>query len=279
MREIDTEKIYGTLKRMILTTLVETTEEAYTLLKRAQQHESSPAAAFALDIILKNVEIAKSTRRPLCQDTGMAIVFLEIGQAVHLTGALITDQINRAVQDAYQEGYFRMSVLDPITRENTKTNTPAIIHTEIIAGDTVTVRFLPKGFGSENMTKTYMLTPAAGIEGIKNAVLDCVASASSSPCPPIVVGVGIGGTLDKAAELSKRALLRPVGTPSADLFLADMEQELLTKINALDIGVQGFGGNNTALAVAIEKFPTHIAGLPVCVSLQCHSIRCQSATI
>lgn len=273
MREIQTSLIREKLKTIVNTTLTEMPNEAYQKLLRARDEEENETGRFALDVILKNAEIAKQKRRPLCQDTGMAVLFIEIGQDVHLSGGYLEDELNAAIAESYLEGCFRMSVLTPLTRENTKTNTPAIIHTRIVPGDTFTLYFLPKGFGSENMTKTYMLTPAAGIQGVENAVVDAVKNAASSPCPPVVVGVGIGGTLDKAAELSKIALLRPVGTASQDPLVCEMESRLLETINRLGIGAQGFGGNHTALSVAIETFPTHIAGLPVCVSLQCHSVR------
>lgn len=250
------------------------------LLRRAKQTEDSDSAAgFALDVLCKNIGSAKENLLPLCQDTGMAVVFIDIGQDVSLTGEFLDDAINQAVKKAYSGNYFRMSVLDPLSRKNTGDNTPAVIHTRLVPGDKVILSFMAKGFGSENMSALYMLKPSGGIDAVIDSVIDCVQRAGANPCPPIVVGVGIGGTADKAAELAKRSLLRPTGQPSDDGELASLEQTLLSKINKLPIGAQGFGGNNTALAVHIEKFPTHLAGLPVSVNIQCHCVRARTVEL
>lgn len=242
-------------------------------LREALAREQNPNAAFALSTLLENASVAEGKGLVLCQDTGMAVFFVRLGQDVHITGGLLEDAINEGVRRGYRRYGCRASVLDPVTRVNTGDNTPAIIHIETACGDKIELDFLPKGFGSENMTRLYMLTPSAGTEGVINAVVDAVKTAGSKPCPPIIVGVGIGGTSEKAAELAKRQHLRDVGTPSPDKDLAALERECLARINALGIGVQGFGGDNTALAVHIGKYPTHITALPVAVNIQCNAVR------
>lgn len=246
---------------------------AAVALREALAHEQNPNAAFALSTLLENASVAEEKGLVLCQDTGMAVFFVRLGQDVHITGGLLEDAINEGVRRGYRRYGCRASVLDPVTRVNTGDNTPAIIHIETACGDKIELDFLPKGFGSENMTRLYMLTPSAGTEGVINAVADAVKTAGSKPCPPIIVGVGIGGTSEKAAELAKRQHLRDVGTPSPDKDLAALERECLARINALGIGVQGFGGDNTALAVHIGKYPTHITALPVAVNIQCNAVR------
>jgi len=227
-----------------------------------------------LDKINENIEIAEEGVFPLCQDTGMACVFLEVGQEVHFEGGKLTDAINEGVRIGYDKGYLRKSVVgDPIRRGNTGDNTPAHIHYEIVAGDKVKIMFAPKGFGSENMSQIKMFAPAAGERGVKDFIVKVVEEAGGNPCPPIVVGVGIGGTFDKAALLAKQALLEPLNKPNEDGYYAAMEEELLTRINALGIGPQGLGGKTTALAVKIKTFPTHIAGMPVAVNINCHVSR------
>lgn len=243
------------------------------LLREAKSKETNEAARFALDTIIKSDEKAAAENMPACQDTGMAVIFLEIGQDVFLEGDFVEDAINRGVKEAYEEGYFRKSVLDPLDRINTRTNLPAVIHTEITRGDKVKVSFLAKGFGSENMSRVYMLTPSKGVQGVVDAVVETVKLAGSNPCPPVIVGVGIGGTFEKAAYMSKKCLLREVSSVNPDKTLAELEKTVLDKINALDIGAQGFGGNNTCLAVYMDKYPTHLAGLPVAINVQCHSVR------
>lgn len=246
---------------------------AVVALREALAREQNPNAAFALSTLLENASVAEEKGLVLCQDTGMAVFFVRLGQDVHIAGGLLEDAINEGVRRGYRRYGCRASVLDPVTRVNTGDNTPAIIHIETACGDKIELDFLPKGFGSENMTRLYMLTPSAGTEGVINAVADAVKTAGSKPCPPIIVGVGIGGTSEKAAELAKRQHLRDVGTPSPDKDLAALERECLARINALGIGVQGFGGDNTALAVHIGKYPTHITALPVAVNIQCNAVR------
>ncbi len=273
MRKIDTNEIYKAVKQMALTCCCVVDKNTVEELRRAAKNETNSAARFSIETIIKSDEKAAQLNMPACQDTGMAVIFLEIGQDVLLTGEYVGDAINRAVKEAYEEGYFRKSVLDPLDRINTKTNLPAVIHTEVVKGDKVKVSFLAKGFGSENMSKIYMLTPSKGIEGVIDAVVETVKLAGSNPCPPIIVGVGIGGTFEKAAYMSKKCLLREVGSTNPDETLAKLEQTILDKINALEIGAQGFGGNHTCLAVYIDKYPTHLAGLPVAINVQCHSVR------
>ena len=241
--------------------------------------EDNSAAKFALETIVSNDDLAKREDLPVCQDTGMAVFFVEYGANVNFVGGDFEEAINEGVRRGYKKFGYRASVLDPITRKNTGDNTPAVVHTKIVAGDKIKVSFMVKGFGSENMSRLYMLTPAEGIEGVKNAVLDAVKRAGSNPCPPIVVGVGIGGTAEKAMQIAKEELLREVGVPSKDETLAKLEKELLDSVNALGIGAQGFGGINTALAVHIGKYPTHISALPVAVNIQCHAVRCASAVL
>jgi fumarate hydratase subunit alpha len=235
--------------------------------------ETWPVAQDVLDKIISNFELAEKKQVPICQDTGMACVFLELGAEVHIEGDLNT-AINEGVRQGYREGYLRKSVVrDPLNRVNTADNTPAMITVDFVKGDTITVTVAPKGFGSENMSRIKMLRPSDGVEGIIDFVVSTVEEAGSNPCPPIVAGVGIGGTFDKAALIAKKALLRPLGTPNADPFYAELEKKLLEKINALGIGPQGFGGFTTALSVAVETLPTHIAALPCAVNINCHVCR------
>lgn len=242
-------------------------------MKCALEKETDENAKFALDTLIKNAEIAKEKGLPVCQDTGMAVFFIKLGQDVHIDGGLLVDAINQGVRQGYAKFGYRASVLDPITRINTKDNTPAIIHVDVVKGENLEISFLPKGFGSENMSRLYMLTPSSGLEGVKDCIVDAVKKAGSNPCPPIVVGVGIGGTAEIAMKIAKEQLLREVGKESDDDTLANMEKEILDRINALKIGAQGFGGENTALAVHIGKFPTHISALPVAVNIQCNAVR------
>lgn len=273
MREVSTEKIYAAIKEMALHSVCNIDKSTDCLVRQAAATESKASAKFALDTIVKNNEIASRCNMPACQDTGMAVIVMQVGQEVIFSGEYIVDAINRAVREAYEEGYFRKSVLDPLTRQNTKDNTPAIIHTEIVKGDKVILHFLAKGFGSENMSRLFMLTPAAGIEGIKKCVLETVTLAGANPCPPIVVGVGIGGTMEKAALIAKLSLLREPNIPNPREDIAILEAQLKDLINQTGIGAQGFGGDTTALSVNVETFPTHIAGLPVAVNIQCHAVR------
>lgn len=241
---------------------------------KAKEEETYKIAEDILEKILINDDIACDEKMPMCQDTGMACVFLEIGQDVHFVGGLLEDAINEGVRKGYEEGYLRKSVVkDPIDRVNTKDNTPAVIYYDIVSGDKVKITLAPKGFGSENMSRIGMLKPADGLEGVKKFILETVKIAGPNPCPPMVIGVGIGGTFDKAAYLAKKALLRPINTGNNQEFYKNLEIELLEKINMLGIGPQGFGGKTTALGLNIETYPTHIAGLPVAVNINCHATR------
>lgn len=248
-------------------------------LQRALENEKNLNARFALETLIENAKTAREQDLPVCQDTGMSVFFVKLGQDVHIEGGLLTDAIDDGVRKGYKEHGYRASVLDPITRVNTKDNTPAIVHISLVLGDSLEITFLPKGFGSENMSRLFMLKPSDGVEGVKNAVVQAVKDAGANPCPPIVVGVGIGGTAEKAMELAKEQLLREVGEHSNDETLANMESELLESINALGIGAQGFGGENTALAVHMGKCPTHIAALPVAVNIQCNANRIAKAVL
>ena len=245
-------------------------------LEKAREGEENPTARFALDVMCDNADIAAKNGFPVCQDTGMAVVFLYVGRELKLDG-----DIYKAVNDGVRRGYkmLRKSVLDPITRVNTGDNTPAVIHTQIVEGEKIRVEIMLKGFGSENMSKVYMLNPAQGLEEAKRLIIDSVAQAGSNPCPPVIVGVGLGGTLEKACELSKHALFRKLGSSNPDPELDNLEKYLLGEINKLGVGAQGFGGNTTALGVFIEKYPTHISSLPVAVNMLCHCSRAASFEI
>ena len=240
-------------------------------MKCAEKNEEAPLGKQILEQLQENLKIAGEDMIPICQDTGMAVVFFEIGQDVHLEGGALEDAVNEGVRQGYVEGYLRKSVVgDPLIRENTKDNTPAVLHTRIVDGDQVKIKVAPKGFGSENMSRVFMLKPAEGIEGVKDAVLTAVKDAGPNACPPMVVGVGIGGTFEKCALMAKEALTREVGSHSEIEYVKELEEELLTKINSLGIGPGGLGGTTTALAVNINTYPTHIAGLPVAVNICCH---------
>lgn len=245
----------------------------------ALEKEGNQNAKTAISMLLSNAALAEGNGRAVCQDTGMAVFFVRLGQDVHVEGGLLTDAINEGVRNGYEKNGYRASVLDPITRKNTKDNTPAIVHIELVEGDDLQITFLPKGFGSENMSRLFMLKPSQGVEGVKDCIVQAVKEAGANPCPPVIVGVGIGGTAEKAMEVAKEQLLREVGEPSEDATLADMERQVLERINALGIGAQGFGGDTTALAVHIGKFPTHIAALPVAINVQCNAMRKSSVTL
>ena len=247
--------------------------------KAAAAEEKGSAAAFALDTVLQNARTAAAETMAVCQDTGYAVILAEIGQNVHIDGALFSEAVNNGVRKAYEDFCFRKSICDPITRVNTADNTPAAIHTEIVGGDKISLTFLPKGFGSENMSKIFMLTPAKGVNGIIESIVETVLLAGSKPCPPVYVGVGIGGTFDTCAFLAKKALTRDIGSANPRKDVAEIERIALEKINALNIGAQGFGGKITALGVSCELAPTHIAGLPVAVNIQCHCVRCEKITL
>ncbi len=279
MRKIDTKEIAQKIYAMALKACVSLTPDCKAALSDAQSREDEGAAKFALNTLIENCRTAEEDGLPVCQDTGMAVVLLDIGQNVALCGEPLEDAVNGAVRAAYNDGYFRKSVCDPITRQNTGDNTPAVIHTHICAGEQVKITFLPKGFGSENMSAMYMLKPAQGVDGIIDAIVQTVKNAGSRPCPPVYVGVGIGGSFDTCAYLAKKALTREIGSHSERADIAEIEKIALEKINALNIGCQGFHGKTTALGVSCEWAYTHIAGLPVAVNIQCHCVRCQKEII
>ncbi|MCI5856848.1 MAG: fumarate hydratase [Agathobacter sp.] len=271
IREINTDVITENIKEICIEANHFLSEDMDAALKKATAEETSELGKKILNQLQENLKIAGEEMIPICQDTGMAVFFVEVGQDVHFTGAAIEDAINEGVRRGYTDGYLRKSVVgDPILRENTKDNTPAVIHYSIVPGDKVKITFAPKGFGSENMSRVFMLKPADGIEGVKNAILTAVKDAGPNACPPMVVGVGIGGTFEKCAILAKKALTREAGVHSDIPYVAEMEEEMLTKINQLGIGPGGLGGKTTALAVNINTYPTHIAGLPVAVNICCH---------
>lgn len=273
MREIDSALITEVVARLCIDANYHLPPDMKKQIISSSKEESWETASIILDQIIENFNIADENLQPICQDTGLACVFLSIGQDVHIKGNL-EDAVNEGVRKGYSKGYLRKSVVsDPLNRVNTGDNTPAMIYYDICPGDKLKITVAPKGFGSENMSQIKMLKPSDGIEGVKDFVIKVVEDAGPNPCPPIVVGVGIGGTFDKAAYLAKKALMRPVDQRNSEDFYAELEEELLEKINALGIGPQGFGGRTTALAVNIEKFPTHIAGLPVAVNINCHVTR------
>jgi len=271
MREIACEKIIEAVAQGVIEACCDLPPEVEEALREAKAKEPSPLARKTLDILLENATLARREHLPICQDTGVAVVFVELGEEVRVKG--LEEAINEGVKQGYERGFLRKSVADVITRKNTGTNTPAIIHLKIVPGDRLRFILLPKGCGSENMSRLTMLPPAAGLEGVKRFVLETVAEAGPNPCPPVIVGVGLGGTFEKAALLAKEALCRPLGTPSLRPEVAELEAELLSAINRLGIGPLGFGGQTTALAVHVEAFPTHIASLPVAVNIQCHAAR------
>lgn len=271
MRTIQVQDITRNIKEMCIEANHFLSSDMDSAMKNAAEREKSALGCQILSSLQENLQIAGEEMIPICQDTGMAVVFLEIGQEVHFEGGSLEEAVNEGVRQGYTEGYLRKSVVkDPLIRENTKDNTPAVIHYSITDGDSVTITVAPKGFGSENMSRVFMLKPADGAEGVKNAVLTAVKDAGPNACPPMVVGVGIGGTFEKCAILAKKALTRPVNERSSVPYVREMEEELLQKINAMGIGPGGLGGSTTALAVNINTYPTHIAGLPVAVNICCH---------
>ncbi len=271
MREIDTAELTEQISRMCIEANVKLSPDVKNRILKAEQEEDMPLGRKILGQLKKNMEIAEEEYIPICQDTGMAVVFLEIGQEVQFTGAFLGDAVNEGVRRGYQEGYLRKSVVsDPILRVNTKDNTPAILHTSIVPGDKIKITVAPKGFGSENMSRIFMLKPSDGEEGVKQAVLETVRLAGPNACPPMVVGVGIGGTFEMCALLAKKALARNLEVRSELPHIKKLEEELLFSINELGIGAGGFGGRITALGVNVETYPTHIAGLPVAVNICCH---------
>ena len=271
IREVDVSEVTANIREMCIAVNYELSDDMKQVLSSAGKEEESPLGKEILGQLQKNLEIAKNDQIPICQDTGMVVIFLEIGQDVHFTGGSLEDAVNEGVREGYTDGYLRKSVVsDPIERVNTKDNTPAIIHEKIVPGDKVRIKVAPKGFGSENMSRVFMLKPAQGIEGVKEAILTAVNDAGPNACPPMVVGVGIGGDFEKSAEMAKEALTREVGTHSDKKWAADLETEMLQKINDLGIGPAGLGGRITCLAVNVNTYATHIAGLPVAVNICCH---------
>lgn len=271
MRTIHTEEIIKQIKEMCIEANYSLSADMVQRFNEAREEEVSSLGIQIFDQLKENLEIAGRDQIPICQDTGMAVVFIEVGQDVHIEGGSLTEAVNEGVRQGYIEGYLRKSVVkDPIERENTKDNTPAVIHYDIIEGDKLTVTVAPKGFGSENMSRIFMLKPADGIEGVKEAILTAVKDAGPNACPPLVVGVGIGGTFEKCAQMAKHALTRNLQKQSEAPYVRELEKEMLLKINRLGIGPGGLGGSMTALAVNIETYPTHIAGLPVAVNICCH---------
>lgn len=280
MRIINTDEIINNIKEMCIEANHYLAPDMLNVFNNARKNEKSPLGSQILEQLDENLKIAAEDMIPICQDTGMAVVFMEIGQDVHIEGENLEDAINEGVRRGYVDGYLRKSVVsDPIIRENTKDNTPAVIHYSIVPGENIKITLAPKGFGSENMSRVFMLKPADGIEGVKDAVITAVKDAGPNACPPMVVGVGIGGTFEKCAILAKKALARPADSSSYIPYVKDMEKELLEKINKLGIGPGGLGGTQTALAVNVETYPTHIAGLPVAVNICCHVNRHVSRTL
>ncbi len=271
MREVNVDKVTENIKEMCIEANHFLTDDMKKVFKNAVVSEKSPLGKQVLNQLNENLDIAANDMIPICQDTGMAVVFINVGQDVHFTGGNIADAINEGVRQGYVEGFLRKSVVnDPIIRENTKDNTPAVIHYNIVPGDKVDITVAPKGFGSENMSRVFMLKPADGIEGVKDAILTAAKDAGPNACPPMVIGVGIGGTFEKCALLAKKALTRNVEEESPVPYVRELEKEMLEKINKLGIGPGGLGGTQTALAINIETYPTHIAGLPVAVNMCCH---------
>lgn len=274
MREIHVSEITKVVKELCIESNYYLSKDVKEALQKAKENETWELAENILDKIILNSNIAKNEDMPICQDTGMACVFIEIGQDVHIIGGLLEDAINEGVRQGYDEGFLRKSVVkDPLDRVNTNDNTPAIIYYDIVQGDKIKITVSPKGFGSENMSRIKMLKPSDGLKGVKDFIIETVMLAGPNPCPPIVIGVGIGGTFDKAAYLAKKALIRPLDKRNSKEFYSNLEEELLEAINKLGIGPQGFGGKTTALGVNIETYPTHIAGLPVAVNINCHVTR------
>ncbi len=280
MREINAEKITEVIERLCIEANQVLPEDVKEAIGKCRDCEDGEIACQILDNIIENYKIAQEEQVPICQDTGMACVFLEIGQDVHITGGDLAGAVNEGVRRGYEKGYLRKSVVkDPVRRGNTGDNTPAMLYTEIVPGEKIKITVGPKGFGSENMSAIRMFKPSAGLQGIKDFILETVETAGPNPCPPMVVGVGIGGTFDKAALLAKKALIRPVDSENPDPFYADLEKEMLEKINELGIGPQGFGGRTTAIGLNIETMPTHIAGMPCAINISCHVTRHKTEVI
>ncbi len=279
VREIQAEEITRTIRQLCIEANTILGDDVVEALKKGLEKEESKTGKDIFRQLLENAKIAKEEGIPLCQDTGMVVVFIEMGQDIHIVGGDLNESINEGVRQGYRDGYLRASSLDPLVRKNFGDNTPAIIHVEIVPGDKLKLTVVPKGFGGENMSRVALLTPASGMEGIKEFVLRTIEEAGANPCPPGIVGVGIGGTLEKAAILAKKSLLRPIGQRHPDHQIAILEEELLDNINRLGVGPQGLGGNVTTLDVHIETYPTHIASLPVAVNIQCNCHRHKEAVL
>ena len=281
MRDINCKQVTETVASLFQESCVYLPDDVLTAIKQARENEESPVARDVLDRILENTKIASEGKTPLCQDTGTAVVLLELGQEVHITGGDLYTAVNEGVRQGYDKGYLRKSMVSQpySARVNTKDNTPAVIHTDIVPGDKLKIIVMPKGGGAENMARLAMLRPAQGRQGIIDFVVNAVDEAGSNPCPPVIVGVGIGGTVEKTVMMAKRALLRKIGEPNPDAEIAELEKEILQRVNNLGIGPMGYGGRITALAVHVEVFPAHIASLPVAVNLQCHSARHKEAIL
>jgi fumarate hydratase subunit alpha len=281
VRDLDVREITTAVKEMCITANYDLPADVYDALKGAQETEESPVGREVLGQLVENADIAARERVPICQDTGFAVFFVELGQDVHLVGGEFEAALDQGVREGYGEGYLRKSIAEEPghARRNTKDNTPAIVHTRVVAGDKLKIWMMAKGGGAENMSSLNMLKPSQGAEGMVQAVVETVSKAGSNPCPPVVIGVGIGGTIDKVTQLAKKALLREVGSTHPDPRLAEMESEMLRRINALGIGPQGLGGSTTALAVFIEEMPCHIASMPMAVNVQCHAQRHQSVEL
>ncbi len=280
MREVNTESITEAVRKIAMEASYDLGPDVVGALEKAKKVEESAVGKAILDQITENAVIAKAEHAPMCQDTGFAVLFVEIGQEVHVTGGTITDALNEGIRQGYDQGYLRKSVLsDPIERKNTGDNTPAVIHYDIVPGDKIKITIAPKGGGSENMSEVRMMKPSDGLQGVKDFVIERVQKSGGNPCPPVIVGVGIGGTFEKCAMLAKKSLLRNVGERNPNKFYADLELELLEMVNKTGVGPQGLGGTTTALDVHIEVFPCHIASLPVAVNTQCHAARHKSVII
>ena len=280
MRTLHTDKIIEAVKEMCISANLYLADDMDGKIRQAAKEEDSTLGKQILNQLIENMEIAGEDQTPICQDTGMAVFFVNVGQNLHIEGMNLTDAINEGVRRGYTEGYLRKSVVkDPLQRENTGDNTPAMLYTEIVPGEQVKITVGPKGFGSENMSQIRMFKPSAGLQGIKDFILEVVETAGPNPCPPMVIGVGIGGTFDKAALLAKKALMRPVDSKNSDPYYADLEEEMLEKVNELGIGPQGFGGRTTAIGLNIETLPTHIAGMPCAVNINCHVTRHKTEVI
>ncbi|OIJ18818.1 fumarate hydratase [Anaerobacillus alkalidiazotrophicus] len=275
VREISTKQITETVRSLCMKAACDLPEDVEKLIEEGLQQEESQFGKYSLEKILKNVKLSREEDAPMCQDTGMTVILVEVGQDVHIVGGSLVDAINEGVRQGYEDGYLRKSVVaDPVlNRKNTGDNTPAVIHTEVVPGDQLRIQVLPKGAGSENMGAVKMCKPSEGLDGVVDFIVNSITQAGGNPCPPVIVGVGIGGTMDKCTLLAKKALARHAGEPHPNPEYAELEKKLLEKINKLGIGPQGFGGKVTALAVHIETYPTHIAMMPVCVTLNCHAAR------